>query len=428
MGLNDSHYFLLHLTDKQMDSITMSKKREVIPRELLSKEFLSQFKTEEDVSKFLKELHSQVLEQMLEGEMDSHLGYEKHSTDGYNTGNSRNGKYSKTIQTEHGESIINVPRDRQGEFDPIVVPKHQSRGLSIERLVISLYAKGMSVSDIEDKLRDIYDINLSSSSISVITNKVTQSAQDWQNRPLDRLYLIVWMDGIVFKVRDSGKIINKTVYLCVGLNDRGYKEVLGMWLGKNESSSFWMTVLTDLKSRGVDDILITITDNLNGFTDTIRSVFPQSTTQICVVHQIRNSCRYVVWKDMKEFTSDMKEIYTSVNRDQAESVLAHFEQKWGSKYRHAVQSWRRNWSDLTAFFDFPVEIRKIIYTTNTIENLNGKIRKHTKSKLSFPTDDAVRKSVWLALQEIEKKWTAPVKNWGIVMNQFIAIFENRIWI
>ena len=409
-----------------MDSIIMSKKREVVPRELLNKEFLSQFKTEEDVSKFLKELHSQVLEQMLEGEMDSHLGYEKHSTNGYNTGNSRNGKYPKTIQTEHGESIVNIPRDRQGEFEPIVIPKHQSRGLSIERLVISLYAKGMSVSDIEDELREIYDISLSSSSISVITNKVTQAAQDWQNRPLDRLYLIVWMDGIVFKVRESGKIINKTVYLCVGLNDRGYKEVLGMWLGKNESSSFWMTVLTDLKSRGVEDILITVTDNLNGFTDTIRSVFPQSTTQICVVHQIRNSCRYVVWKDMKEFTGDMKEIYTAVNRDQAESALAHFEQKWGSKYHHAVQSWHRNWSDLTAFFDFPVEVRKIIYTTNTIENLNGKIRKYTKSKLSFPTDDAVRKSVWLALQEIEKKWTAPVRNWGIVMNQFIAIFENRI--
>jgi len=409
-----------------MDS--MSKKHEAVPRELLSKEFLSQFRTEDDVSRFLSDLHAQVLEQMLEGEMDSHLGYEKHSTAGNNTGNSRNGSFPKKIQTQHGESVIQVPRDRQGEFDPVAVPKHQSRGLSIERLVISLYAKGMSVSDIEDELRDIYGINLSTSAISIITNKVMQAASEWANRPLERLYMVVWMDGIVFKVRESGKVVNKTVYLCVGLNDRGYKEVLGMWLGKTESSSFWMSVLTDLKSRGVEDILITVTDNLNGFTDTIRAVFPQSTTQICVVHQIRNSSRYVVWKDMKEFTADMKEIYTAVNRDQAASALAHFEQKWGSKYRHAVQSWHRNWDDLTAFFDFPVEIRKIIYTTNLIENLNGKIRKYTKTKLSFPTDDAVRKSVWLALQEIEKKWTVPVHNWGIIMNQFIAIFENRIGI
>lgn len=410
-----------------MDSVMAKREnRQAVPAEMLSKEFLSQFKTEEDVSQFLKDLHSQVLEQMLQGEMDAHLGYDKHSSDGYNSGNSRNGSFSKKIQSEHGEHIIEVPRDRKGEFNPIVVPKHQSRGLSIERLVISLYAKGMSVSDIEDELRDIYKINLSTSSISIITNKVTQAASEWQNRPLERLYMVVWMDGIVFKVRESGKVINKTVYLCVGLNNRGYKEVLGMWIGKAESSSFWMSVLTDLKARGVEDILITVTDNLNGFTETIRAVFPQSTTQICVVHQIRNSCRYVVWKDLKEFTADMKEIYTSVNRDQAAIALEHFEQKWGSKYRHAVQSWHRNWNDLTAFFDFPVEIRTIIYTTNLIENLNGKIRKYTKTKLSFPTDDALRKSVWLAIGEIEKKWTMPIRNWGIVMNQFLVIFENRI--
>ncbi len=406
----------------------MSKreKRQAVPAEMLSKEFLSQFKTEEDVSQFLKDLHSQVLEQMLQGEMDAHLGYDKHSTDGYNSGNSRNGSFSKKIQSEHGEHLIEVPRDRKGEFEPIVVPKHQSRGLSIERLVISLYAKGMSVSDIEDELRDIYQINLSTSAISIITNKVTQAAIEWQNRPLERLYMVVWMDGIVFKVRESGKVINKTVYLCVGLNNRDYKEVLGMWIGKTESSSFWMSVLTDLKARGVEDILITVTDNLNGFTETIRAVFPQSTTQICVVHQIRNSCRYVVWKDLKEFTADMKEIYTSVNRDQAAIALEEFERKWGAKYRHAVQSWHRNWNDLTAFFDFPIEIRTIIYTTNLIENLNGKIRKYTKTKLSFPTDDALRKSVWLAISEIEKKWTMPIRNWGVVMNQFLVIFENRI--
>ena len=389
----------------------MKEKNHAVPDEVLSKKFLNQFKTEADVSKFLKQLHAQVLEKMLEGEMDAHLGYEKNSVSGHNSGNSRNGSYPKKIQTEHGEAII-----------PIL------HGLSIEKLVISLYAKGMSVSDIEEEMREIYEIELSTSAISIITNKVNQAAQEWQNRPLDPVYLIVWMDGIVFKVRDNGKIINKTVYLCVGLKQNGLKEVLGMWVGKSESSSFWMGVLTDLKARGVQDILITCTDNLNGFTDTIRAVFPQSSTQICVVHQIRNSCKYVVYKDKKEFTADMKNIYNAPNKEAAAVELDNLEKKWGGKYPYAILSWRNNWDDLTVFFQFPLEIRKIIYTTNLIENLNGKIRKYTKSKLSFPSDDAVKKMVYLALMEIEKKWTMPITNWGLIMNQFMLIFENRIQI
>lgn len=410
----------------------MSKKKDekasLIPSGLFTKEFLSNFRSGDDVSSFMKDLHSHLYEQLLQGEMSAHLGYSKNSVEGNNSGNSRNGSFSKTIQSEHGEQVIEVPRDRNGSFEPIIVPKHQSRGLSIERLVISLYAKGMSVSDIEDEMREIYGLTLSSSSISLITNKVTQAAQDWQNRPLERQYLIVWMDGIVFKVRDGGKVINKTIYLCVGLSKTGHKEVLGMWLGKSESSSFWMSVLTDLKARGVEDILITCTDNLNGFTDTIRAVFPLASTQICVVHQIRNSCKYVVWKDMKEFTGDMKDIYTSINKEQAEAALQRFEDKWGKKYPHAIKSWHNNWDDLTTFFEYPLEIRKIIYTTNLIENLNGKIRKYTKSKLSFPNDDAVKKSVFLAISEIEKKWTQPIRNWAIVFNQFITIFADRILI
>ena len=397
-----------------------------IPKEFLSKEFLSQFKTGEDVTAFMKELHTRVYEQMLEAEMDNHLGYEKHSNQGDHSGNSRNGSYRKQIQTEMGESVIQVPRDREGEFEPIVIPKHQSRGLSIERLVISLYAKGMSVADIESEMQEIYGINLSTSAISIITNKVSQAATEWQNRPLERLYMIVWMDGIVFKVRENGKVINKTVYLCVGLNKEGLKEVLGMWIGKNESAAFWMGVLTDLKARGVEDILITVTDNLNGFTETIKSVFPASTTQICVVHQIRNSCRYVVWKEKKEFTADLKNIYNAPTKEAAEMELDNFEQKWGAKYPYAIRSWRNNWEELTVFFDFPVEIRKIIYTTNLIENLNGKIRKYTKNKLSFPNDDALKKSVYLAINEIEKKWYQPIWNWALIFNQFITIFENRI--
>jgi Transposase and inactivated derivatives len=397
-----------------------------IPQELLSKEFLSQFKSSEDVDSFLRSLHSQVYEKMLECEMDNHLGYEKHSSSGSNSGNSRNGKYPKKIQTEHGESIIEIPRDRKGDFEPVIVPKHQSRGLSIERLVISLYAKGMSVSDIESEMHEIYGITLSTSSISIITNKVSQSALEWQNRPLESLYLIVWMDGIVFKVRENGKVINKTVYLCIGLNKDGLKEVLGLWVGKTESSSFWLGVLTDLKARGVEDILITVTDNLNGFTDTIKSVFPDSTTQICVVHQIRNSCRYVVWKEKKEFTSDLKSVYNAPTKEAAQMELDTFERKWGSKYPYAIRSWRNNWDELTSFYNFPIEIRKIIYTTNIIENLNGKIRKYTKNKLSFPNDDALKKSVFLSIMEIEKKWSLPVHNWGLIFNQFLTIFENRI--
>ena len=240
--------------------------------------------------------------------------------------------------------------------------------------------------------------------------------------------MIVRMDGIVVKVRDNGRIINKTVYLCVGLKQNGLKEVLGMWVGKSESSSFRIGVLTDLKARGVQDILITCTDNLNGFTDTIRSIFPQSSTQICVVHQIRNSCKYVVYKDKKKFTADMKNIYNAPNKEVAAAELDNLEKKWGGKYPYAILSWRNKWDDLTVFFQFPLEIRKIIYTTNLIENLNGKIRKYTKSKLSFPSDDAVKKMVYLSLMEIEKKWTQPIHNWGLIMNQFMLMFENRIQI
>ena len=301
-----------------------------MPDEVLSKELLSQFKTEADVSKFLKQLHAQVLEKMLEGEMDAHWGYEKNSVAGNNSGNSRNGNYPMKIQTEHGESVISIPRDRNGQFEPIAVPKHESCGLSIEKLIISLYVKGMSAFDIEEEMREIYEIDLSTSAISIITNKVNQAVQEWQNRPLDPVYLIVWM---------------------------GF--------------------LTDLKARGMQDILIPVPTNSNVFTDTICSLFPQSSTQICVVHLIRNSCKYVVYKDKKEFTADMKNIYNAPNKEVAVAELDNLERKWGGKYPYAILSWKNNWDDLTVFFHFPLEIRKIIYTTNLIENLNGEIRMNT---------------------------------------------------
>lgn len=392
--------------------------------DLLESDFLKQFKSGEELESFLSQLHKRGIEKMLEAELDVHLGYDKHSKS--ENVNARNGYSLKTIKSDYGEEQINVPRDRDSSFEPIVVPKRKGLAKGIESLVISLYAKGMSNSDIEEQLREIYDFRLSPTTISRITDHISEDIVVWQNRPLEPVYLIVWMDGIVFKVRDSSKIINKTVYIAVGLRRDGKKEVLGLWLGKNESAAFWMSVLTDMKARGVADILITATDNLNGFTDTIRNVFPESRTQICVIHQIRNASRYVVWKDKKEFTRDMKQIYDAPTKQAAEAALEDFARKWESKYLYAVKSWRNNWEDLTVFFDFPIEIRRIIYTTNLIENLNGKIRKYTKNKLSFPTDEAVMKSVYLALREATKKWTQPIRNWGLVLNQFLTIFAQRV--
>lgn len=398
---------------------------EISKDDLLNSGFLKQFKNSKDFASFMEKLYVRGVEKMLEAELDEHLGYEKYSPEGKNSGNSRNGTSEKKIKSEYGESEIEVPRDRNGTFEPVAVPKRSHLANGIENLVISLYAKGMSVSDIEEQLREIYDFRLSQSTISNITAKVNEDILEWQQKPLEPIYFIAWMDGIVFKVRQNGKVINKTVYLAVGLNNRGFKEVLGLWLAESESASFWVGVLTDLKARGVEDILITCTDNLTGFTQGIKSVFPQAATQVCVVHQIRNSCRYVVWKDKKPFTSDLKKIYNSPTRELAENALNGFEKVWGGKYPYGVKSWRTNWEELTVFFDFPVEIRKIIYTTNLIENLNGKIRKYTKGKGSFPDDQSVKKSVFLALKEITKKWYQPYPNWGLIINQFMVLFPDR---
>ncbi|MFH6602302.1 IS256 family transposase [Maribacter algicola] len=392
--------------------------------ELFHDDFLKQFKSGDELNGFLKELQKRGIEKMLEGELDGHLDYEGHGRSPND--NRRNGHTKKKVRTSFGESQISVPRDRDASFNPMIVPKRGNMADGIENIIVSLYAKGMSVSDIEEQIREAYGFEVSTSTISRITEKVADDIAAWQNRPLEPVYLIVWMDGIVFKVRESSKVINKTVYVAVGLRRDGKKEVLGLWLGKNESAAFWMSVLTDMRARGTEDILITATDNLNGFTDTIKSVFPESRTQICVVHQIRNACRYVVWKDKKEFTADMKGIYNAPNERAAKAALEDFAQKWKGKYSYAIRSWRDNWDELTVFYEFPLEIRKIIYTTNLIENLNGKIRKYTKNKLSFPTDDAVMKSVYLAAREATKKWSMPIRNWDIILNQFLTIYEKRV--
>jgi len=392
--------------------------------ELLNSDFFKQFNSGQELNDFLSQIQKRGLEQLLEGELDAHLGYEKHHPSEGN--NFRNGHTLKKVKTSLGEAEISIPRDRASSFNPMIIPKRKSIVDGIENVIISLYAKGMSNSDIEEQIREIYNFDVSTSTISRITDRVNNDIIAWQNRPLEATYLIVWMDGIVFKVRENSKVINKTIYIAVGLRKDGLKEVIGLWLGKNESASFWMSVLTDMKARGVDDVLITATDNLNGFTDTIKTVFPNSTTQICVVHQIRNASKYVVWKDKKEFTKDMKEIYNAPTKDGAKAALNDFSARWSGKYSYAVKSWENNWENLTAFFEFPVEIRKIIYTTNLIENLNGKIRKYTKNKLSYPTDDAVLKSTYLAVREATKKWSMPIRDWGIIFNQFLIIFENRL--
>lgn len=392
--------------------------------EVLSNDFLSQFKTGEDLFSFMKELQKRGIEQFLEAEMEEHLGYEKNAQS--SNKNARNGHTTKRIKSSLGSTEISVPRDRDASFDPVVVPKRKNMVDGLENIIISLYARGMSLSDIQEQISDLYDFDISSSAISRITDRITGDIVAWQNRPLERIYLIVWMDGIVFKVRENSKVINKTIYIAVGLKRDGKKEVLGLWLGKNESAAFWMGVLTDMKARGVEDLFITATDNLNGFTDAIKSVFPGSVTQICVVHQIRNACKYVSWKERKEFSRDMKDIYAAPNKQAAQQALEELDKKWGDKYSYAIKSWRNNWDELTVFFEFPLEIRKIIYTTNLVENLNGKIRKYTKNKMSFPTDDAVMKSVFLAVRQATKKWTMPIRNWGVILNQFMIIFEHRL--
>ena len=392
--------------------------------DVLKSEFLKQFTSGEELFAFTKELQKRGVEQLLEGELDAHLGFSKHQVS--ESTNARNGHTKKQIKTVDGEFTIGVPRDRESTFEPVLVPKRKTIVDGIENVIVSLYAKGMSNSDIEEQIREVYDFKVSTTVISRITERITGDIHNWQNRPLESIYFIVWMDGISFKVREGGKVINKTIYIVIGLKQDGKKEVLGLWLGKNESAAFWLTVLNDLKVRGVKDILISATDNLTGFSEAIANMFPNCTKQICVVHQIRNSCKFVSYKDRKAFSADMKNIYNATNAEVAALALDELEKNWGDKYLYAIKSWRTNWNELTAFLEFPAEIRKIVYTTNIIENLNGKIRKYTKNKLSFPTDEAVMKSVYLAVNESTKKWTMPIRDWGTIYGQFLIIFEDRI--
>ena len=390
------------------------------------KDFFKQFRSKESFQEYFNSLFKQGIEEMLKCELDEHLGYSKHAKDGYNTGNSRNGSFPKTINTENiGEVVLNIPRDRNGAFEPLIIPKGQTISSKIEEAIIGMYSRGMTTSDVRKQVSEIYGLEISETTVSNITEGIMTSAKEWQQRTLEPVYFAVWMDGIILKVRTDNKVINKCVYIVIGLKPDGMKEVLGFWIEKTESAAFWMSVLTDLKARGVEDILIACTDNLKGFTQAIKAVFPQAVTQLCIVHQIRNSCKFVVWKDRLVFCQDLKKVYTAINTAVALEEFEKFKLKWQGKYKYAITSWEDNWENLSNYFEYPLELRKIIYTTNTIENLNRGIRKYTKTKTQFPNENAASKSIYLAIKNIEDAWVLPIKQWGLILNQYLIIFENR---
>lgn len=401
----------------------MKEKKAPNPIQQLAAEMFGKIKDKSEAKEMLQDLYKYGIEAMLKAELDEHLDQEKQAET--SEVNYRNGNSKKTVRSSIGDLALNIPRDRNSTFSPMFVPKHARMIDNIEDVVIGLYARGMNTRDIEDQIKDIYHIDISETTVSNITSRVIEYMKLWQNRPLEKVYFSVWMDAISIKVKENGKVNNKSIYLVIGLNGEGKKEVLGMWINQTESASFWMSVLTDLKARGVEDILIASTDNLKGFTEAIKATFPATDTQLCVVHQVRNSMRYVVWTDKKAFVSDLKAVYNATNIEAAGDAFTIFKENWNKKYPHAILSWERNWAELTAFFKYSLEIRKMIYTTNTIESLNSTIRKYTRSKTVFPDDNAALKAVYLAINIIEKKWNHQIRNWGLILNQFLITFEDR---
>ncbi|MNE08538.1 Transposase, Mutator family [compost metagenome] len=382
--------------------------------------------TAQDAQNALKELFAETLQEMLEAEMDTHLGYEKHEVKAKMTPNSRNGKSKKTVVSEYGEQEISVPRDRLCEFEPLVVQKHQKNVTGIEDQIIALYAKGVSTREIQDHLQNLYGIEVSPAFISNVTNKIVPLIKEWQNRPLQGVYAVVYMDAIHFKVKQDGAIVNKAAYMVIGIDLDGNKDVLGMWIGENETSKFWLSVLNDLKNRGVLDILIICVDNLNGFSEAISACYPKTEIQKCIIHQIRNCTRYVSYKDLKKVTADLKPIYKAATEQGALLELDRFEEVWGAKYPLIVRSWRNNWEELSTFFKYPPEIRKLIYTTNMIESYHRQLRKVTKGKSMFPTDEALLKMLYLVTMDVTRKWTGRVQNWGQMLLQFSVFFPERV--
>lgn len=400
---------------------------------LLTKEQIRQYLKENDlkdgesIENALAGIFKEFLQEALESELDHHLGYSKYDWKNKKIKNSRNGHTKKSIRSTKGKIDLNVPRDTEGTFEPAIVKKHERQvNPSIDDRIISMYAKGMSDRDINTHMKEIYAIDVSAEMVSRITDKVIPLVKEWQNRPLDEVYPIVFLDGIVFNVREDGSVKKKTAYLVQAIKLNGERELLGIWIGEHETSKFWLSVATDLQNRGIKDILIASVDGLNGFHEAITSVFPKTEIQRCIVHQIRNSTKYVNWKDRKEFCRDLKAVYTAPNEDTALSMLDKFEEKWNKKYAYAIKSWRTNWADLATFFKFPQDIRKIIYTTNAIEGFNRQIRKVTKTKSSFPTDNSLLKLLYLIIMDNDNKMKKTVRDWSTIMNQLIIYFGERI--
>lgn len=380
-----------------------------------------------EINDLVKELISQVLENSLEGELEEELGYTKYDYRNKNTDNSRNGYSSKTVHTSFGDSDINIPRDRKGEFEPQLIQKHQNTlTQDMETKIISMYAKGMSTGDIETHIKELYGIEMSDSTISRITDKVLPLVKEWQGRPLESIYAVVFMDAIHFHVRSEGRIIKKAVYIAIGVNMEGFKDVIGMWIGENESAKFWMTVMNDMKNRGVEDILIACVDGLTGFPNAIAAVYPKTELQQCIIHQIRNTTKFVSYKDIKPLMTDLKKVYTAPNEETALFDLDIFEDKWKTKYPKIAVSWKENWANLSTYFKYPQEVRTLIYTTNTIEGFNRQMRKVTKSKSVFPTDDSLLKILYLAMVDVTKKWTQSRRDWGKVHSQLEIFFADRL--
>ncbi|ENH2499031.1 Transposase (or an inactivated derivative) [Vibrio xiamenensis] len=392
--------------------------------EAFAREAAKSIKTESDLDDFRKMLTKVTVETALNVELDEHLGYEKHATKP--SSNSRNGYSSKSIITDDGEVPIEVPRDREASFEPQLVRKHQTRFQSMDDKILSLYAKGMTTREIVATFKEMYDADVSSTLVSKVTDAVLEQVIEWQSRPLDEVYPIVYLDCIVVKIRQDKQVINKSVYLALGVNMEGQKELLGMWLSENEGAKFWLNVLTELQNRGVKDILIACVDGLKGFPDAINTAFPNTQIQLCIVHMVRNSMKYVPWKDYKVVAVDLKAIYQSKTEDEALLALEKFANKWDAKYPQISRSWTTHWTNLNTLFNYPEDIRKAIYTTNAIESLNSVLRKAIKKRKLFPTDESARKVIFLAIQEASKRWTMPIRNWRQALNRFMIMFEDRL--
>ncbi|WLQ17017.1 IS256 family transposase [Hahella aquimaris] len=392
--------------------------------EAFAREAAKSLKTEKDLNEFRQMLTKATVEAALNAELDVHLGYEKHQSS--NSDNSRNGYSSKTLRTEDGQFEVNTPRDRQGSFEPLLVKKQQTRFTTMDDKILSLYAKGMSTREIVATFKEMYGADVSPTLISKVTDAVIEQVVEWQSRPLDAVYPIVYLDCIVVKIRQDKQVINKAIYLALGVNLEGHKELLGMWLSETEGAKFWLNVLTELQNRGVKDILIACVDGLKGFPEAINTVYPQTQIQLCIVHMVRNAVKYVPWKDYKPVTTDLKRIYQSATEEEALSELDRFAERWDEKYPQISRSWRLHWENLNTLFRYPEDIRRAIYTTNAIESLNSVIRKVIKKRKLFPTDDSARKVVYLAIMDASKKWTMPIRNWKSALNRFMIEFEDRL--